>query len=176
MSHQSAETLELAPSSDLGNSGNSHEGTRNGRHPKSEGSGPLRSPTAVWTSIRSWRRPRWRPTSCSRLSDFPRRRRPPPRSDAVQAFRLTAEISRDFAGSFRSLPVRSLGRQWFGSRTLVRHHNRRCRNIPSEAKSLVLWFRERAERMESGSRYHDPAARRRSARWDRRSPLAESRA
>ena len=40
----------------------------------------------------------------------------------MQAFRLTAEIMRVFAGSFGSLPVRSLGRQWFGSRTLGRHH------------------------------------------------------
>ena len=82
---------------------------------------------------------------------MPCRRRPPPSSDAVPAFWLTAERSRDFAGSFRSLPIRSLGRQWFGSRTLGRHHGRRCRNISSEAKSLAFWFRERAEHMESGS-------------------------
>ena len=89
---------------------------------------------------------------------MPFRRSPPPSRDAVQAFRLTAEIGRDFVSSFGSLPVRSPGRQWFGSRTLGRRHNRHCCNVPPEADLSPDGF-ESVPNAWSLDRCHDPAAR-----------------
>lgn len=69
----------------------------------------------------------------------------------TNALRCITEITRDSAGSFRSWPVYSPGRPWFGSRPLGRHHNRHCRNATPQNGSPALWIRKRAERMESGS-------------------------